>query len=99
MSASADRYLSDGYCVLPGAIDTEELDALRAETAELIGSGPDREPASDFMSRDGVFFRVQFLPDKGDALLRTLAHPRILELVEELLGPDFTTYGTAMVFK
>jgi ectoine hydroxylase-related dioxygenase (phytanoyl-CoA dioxygenase family) len=96
-----------GFTVLRGVIDPAELAALREETQAQIEAGPDREPASDFVTglgADGTerFFRIQFLTDKAvrnDSLLLALAHPAILERVRLIAGDDATTYGSAMVFK
>lgn len=105
--ATARRFDEDGFVILRGLIDADELRSLQAETAAQIAAGFDHEPASDFVTGPGPdgsdrFFRIQFLTDKSivnDSLLLTLAHPGVLELVAELVGPDWTTYGTAMVFK
>jgi phytanoyl-CoA hydroxylase len=91
-----------GFVVVRGLVAPDELAQLREETAAQIEAGPDRAPQSDFLSRDGHFFRIQFLTDKAlrnDSLLLAGAHPGILERVALILGEDWTTYGSAMVFK
>jgi ectoine hydroxylase-related dioxygenase (phytanoyl-CoA dioxygenase family) len=100
-------YRRDGFVRLPALIDHEELVDLQQETAAQIDAGPDREPAEDFSTKalpDGrrVFNRIQSVTAKricNGSLLHAVAHPRVLALVAELLGPSWTTYGSAMVFK
>ena len=101
------KFDEDGFVILRGLIGGDELAALQEETAAQIAAGHDRQPSSDFLTTsvsDGStqFFRIQFLTDKSianESLLLALAYPGILELVAELVGPDWTTYGSAMVFK
>ena len=103
----AATFREQGYVVLPQLVKGAELEALQTETRAQIDAGPDREPRSDFgrKSRPGgeeVFFRIQFVTAKrlvNDSLLLAIANPRVLALVRELLGPDWTTYGSALVFK
>lgn len=103
----ADQFAQDGFCVVRDALVPAELEALRAETLAQIEAGPHREPSTDFRTKalpDGreVFFRIQFLTAKAirnDSMLLALGQPEILKRVAAILGDDWTTYGSAMVFK
>jgi phytanoyl-CoA hydroxylase len=103
----AESFREDGFVVLRGLIADAELAALQAETLSQIEAGPDREPQSDFLAKrrpngDEAFYRIQFVTDKqlvNDSLLLALANPDVLALVAELVPGDWTTYGTALVFK
>jgi phytanoyl-CoA hydroxylase len=107
VDAAKNDFLRDGFVVLRELIAPEELTALREETAAQIDAGPIREPRSDFLTKptasgEDRFFRIQFLTDKAlrnRSWLEALAQPQIVPLVEALLGADWTSYGTAMVFK
>ena len=102
-----ETFARDGFVILRNVLSPAELEALRAETQAQIDAGPAREPRTDFISRklpDGNerFFRIQNLTSKSlvnESLLQSIAQPRILDVVAGILGPDWTTYGTAMVFK
>lgn len=107
VEADVSHFREHGYCVVRGIVGQAELVALREETYAQVSAGPSREPRSDYLVKDlpgggEAFFRIQFLTDKAmrnDSLLRALANPRIIARVAALLGPDWTTYGSAMVFK
>src|SRR5437879_303676 len=103
----AALFRGQGFVVLTDVLGSAELQRLRDETAVQIAAGPDREPQNDYVvaatpSGERRFFRIQFLTSKSlvnDSMLLAIAHPRILALVAELLGPDWCPYGSAMVFK
>ncbi|HET7571091.1 MAG TPA: phytanoyl-CoA dioxygenase family protein [Gaiellaceae bacterium] len=103
----ADAFRADGYLVLRGLIRPDELAALQEETLAQIEAGPKREPRGDFGCKrrpggEEVFYRIQFVTAKelrNDSLLLGIAEPTILAIVAELLGEDWTTYGSALVFK
>lgn len=104
---AAARFREDGYLILRNAVDPAELRLLQEETLAQIEAGPHREPRGDFYTKpspggDDTFFRVQFLTSKAlrnDSMLLAIAHPQVLGITAELLGPSWTTYGSAMVFK
>ncbi|MFT5222474.1 MAG: phytanoyl-CoA hydroxylase [Glaciecola sp.] len=107
LAAEAKAFREQGFVKLSGVLDADELEALQTETRAQIDAGPLREPHGDFRLKqlpDGrdAFFRIQFLADKqmiNDSLLQVMGHPRILELSETIIGPDWGLYGSAMVFK
>ena len=107
VAQDVDHFIEHGFVVVRGSISESELGALREETAAQIAAGPERSPRSDFVVKarpDGrhVFFRIQFLTDKAlhnESMLHAMVHPDIVERTVRLLGPDWTTYGSAMVFK
>lgn len=102
-----EDYARDGYLVLPRMIGPDELAALQEDTALLIEEGRSRRGDDDYFfdtTLDGTprLHRVQYIFPKSPkhrSLLTLLAHPRILEIAETLLGPDFLCAGEALVFK
>lgn len=88
LNADQIRQLQDlGYLILRDVIDPDWLAQLRTETQRLLraegslaGSEFRPEPGSD---------RLANLVDKGECFERVVAHPRILEAVELVLGGDW----------
>ena len=72
----------DGATVLRGVLDADEVDALGAELLAEF----DRSPAERNRT-DRAEFRYEML-NRGPLSQRAVAHPRILEVIEPLLGND-----------
>ena len=103
-SVAAFREL--GALRITGVIASAELEALQAETAELVRRSVEERPDDpDFMRKvlhgtdDEVPFRVEYVVDKGPAARALQAHPFILRTVEALQGPTFIPTWDSMVFK
>ncbi len=108
LSEIADVFSRDGYVLLPGLIQPAELDALRADTGEIIDGGwANKQNPTDYMhdvlkdTGQDVFHRVQYVFNKArrNSLLILLGQPRVLEIVHHLLGDDFVCAAEALVFK
>lgn len=79
----ASRQLEqDGWAVLASVLTDDEQDALRAE----IGAVFDQDPAERGRP-DRDEFRYEMF-NRSAACQRAVAHPRILEVIEPLLGND-----------
>ena len=105
IAADFDR---DGYALIPGLIQAEELATLQADTGEIVHGGwQGKEPESDYFhdvlpdTGEDVYHRVQYVFPKAqrDSLLILLGHPFILELTHHILGEDFVCAAEALVFK
>jgi ectoine hydroxylase-related dioxygenase (phytanoyl-CoA dioxygenase family) len=75
-----------GYVILPGLVEEplrrallERVEALFEEEGENAGHEFRTEPHAR---------RLANLADKGDIFWEVIAHPRVLALVEAVLGPD-----------
>src|SRR5579875_1010601 len=86
-SPEFDQLDRDGYVVLENCIEPDFLEALRRRTDELLqqegcaaGSEFKQEPHAR---------RLANLVDKGELFERAIMMPRILELVQHVLGPEF----------
>jgi len=86
-SPEFDQLDRDGYVVLENCIKPDFLEALRRRTDELLqqegcaaGSEFKQEPHAR---------RLANLVDKGELFERAIMMPRILELVQHVLGPEF----------
>jgi len=78
-SAQLER---DGYTILRGVFTDRDVAELRAEIDAVFASVPP-ERARD----DKTEFRYEML-NRSAACQRAVAHPRILEVIEPLLGDD-----------
>jgi ectoine hydroxylase-related dioxygenase (phytanoyl-CoA dioxygenase family) len=72
----------DGCTVLRDVLDEDEIATLVAEADRVFAEAPPERSRSDREE-----FRYQLL-NRSEASFRVLAHPRILEVVEPLLGED-----------
>jgi ectoine hydroxylase-related dioxygenase (phytanoyl-CoA dioxygenase family) len=72
----------DGFTVLRGVLDAHEVAALAAEADRVFEEAPPERGRSDREE-----FRYQLL-NRSEPSFRVLAHPRILETIEPLLGDD-----------
>jgi ectoine hydroxylase-related dioxygenase (phytanoyl-CoA dioxygenase family) len=72
----------DGFAVLREVLTPGEVQALAADAERVFAEDlPERNRS------DRAEFRYQML-NRSELALRTLAHPRILEVIEPLLGDD-----------
>ncbi len=83
--APAERLQSDGYVVLDGVFVEEEIAALCADVERVFGEYPPDERGDS--PEQSAPFRYEMLNRSG-VVQRAVGHPRILEVVEPLLGED-----------
>lgn len=94
----------NGYLILREWIRGRLLDDMRTAGDRWIADGMDREPGEDynFANRESgrVFFRVNYVHDKGDpASLALLGSPQVLAVAESLCGRNMVPTYESMVFK
>ncbi|HET6971753.1 MAG TPA: phytanoyl-CoA dioxygenase family protein [Phenylobacterium sp.] len=83
---AAQQLEREGYTIVRGLLSPDELAELRAEVAEVF----DREPAdvrNGLPPEDREMFRYAML-NRSAAAQKAVAHPRMLEVIEPLLGED-----------
>ena len=83
--ASVERLQSDGYVVLEGVFVEEEIAALCADVERVFEEYPPDERGDP--PEQSAPFRYEMLNRSG-VVQRAVGHPRILEVVEPLLGED-----------
>lgn len=75
-----------GYVVLEGAMTSEQANALRDRSAELIAE--ERAAGGEHVYLDGKSQRVWNLVNKGRIYEKMIQLPQVIELHEHLLGED-----------
>jgi hypothetical protein len=83
--ASAERLQSDGYVVLDGVFEGDELEVLCADVERVFDEYPPDDRGDP--PEQSAPFRYEMLNRSSD-VQRAIGHPRILETVEPLLGED-----------
>jgi hypothetical protein len=83
--ASAERLQSDGYVVLDSVFSKEEIEALCADVERVFEEYPPDDRGDT--PEQSAPFRYEML-NRSSVVQLAVAHPRILEAVEPLLGED-----------
>jgi ectoine hydroxylase-related dioxygenase (phytanoyl-CoA dioxygenase family) len=88
MNAHERRALDEeGYVVVHGVLDRDAIERVRARVEELYEEEGEHA-GSEFRQEEGSR-RLANLVDKGEIFQRLIATPRVLELVEHVLGPRY----------
>jgi len=105
LAAIAEAYRRDGYVAVPGLLAPDEVEALRAEAAAIArgerGSVVGAAPA-DGRSDEAIIAEVLAIhfPHKLSAPMRAaMSHPRVVEVLTALLGPDVKAMQTMLFVK
>ena len=77
----------DGYTLVKGLLTPEEIDALSADLSGLYGALPPDKRNSRISEGHAEPFRYETL-NRSALAQRTIAHPRLLSIIEPLLGDD-----------
>lgn len=77
----------DGYAHVQGLLEPDELAALRAEIVDVYERIPPDVRAGSPTPERARMFRYQMM-NRGALCQKVTGHPRILAIVEPLLGPD-----------
>jgi ectoine hydroxylase-related dioxygenase (phytanoyl-CoA dioxygenase family) len=104
--AEAQFFRDNGYLILRGVLQGEELARMRQAMDELTAYGSsDIREGPDFMYGRGhktggqVLKRIEYVIDKTEAGKILLGHPCILRSVEKLMGRDLIPTWDSMVLK
>lgn len=107
------QYRRDGYVVIPNLIPPEDIQELVAHTEQLIrGELPQQQPntpeadrlpqpAANLSPLEKAQFvaRIHMLHRKLPLHERYLLHPRVLDVLETLIGPDVLALQTMLFLK
>ena len=93
----------------PGFIQGQELTDVQRASQELIDNGPSSKMTQgerqDYLyghvqgSDEPILRRIEYMYGKGEAFLRLMAHPVLLDAVEKIIGEQFVPTYDAMVIK
>ncbi|MDQ3621991.1 MAG: phytanoyl-CoA dioxygenase family protein [Verrucomicrobiota bacterium] len=96
------RYRQEGYCFFPDVLSADEIEIIRAQLDRQIAA----LPAKRIVHKDGVPQEVDARPEymtephTRDAFwLELCRHPKILDCVETLLGPDLVLIMSHLIVK
>ena len=78
---------ADGYLVLSGVFDQDEMAILRADVERVFEEYPPDQRGDDYLPGHWAPFRYEML-NRSAPVQRALGHPKILEVIEPLLGED-----------
>jgi phytanoyl-CoA hydroxylase len=99
-------YHENGFLVIKGALEKDELQQVRSATTDLIHEAvsktkddPDYMYGVGHLSGKPVIRRIEFVIDKRLECKVLLANPFILRSVEKLMGRDLFPTWDAMVLK
>jgi ectoine hydroxylase-related dioxygenase (phytanoyl-CoA dioxygenase family) len=87
MDVMKSQLASDGYVVLEDYMDAMLLARMQSRVEELFAEEGDAA-GSEFRREENAR-RLANLVDKGEVFREAILHPRILELVGSVLGPQF----------
>ena len=105
LKALKHDYDRDGYVAVDGLLSGEEIEALKGEAAavargergEIVGAEPADGRADDEVM--GEILAIHF-PHKASASMRgAMAHPRVVEVLNRLIGPDVKAMQTMLFVK
>jgi ectoine hydroxylase-related dioxygenase (phytanoyl-CoA dioxygenase family) len=101
------RFREQGFLVVPGLIPLEDVRALNDHVDNLL-AGRETIAGATMMSDPGKatrpdrpedWLRVHMLHRRSAIHERFLLHPRILDVLEALIGPDVLALQTMLFFK
>jgi ectoine hydroxylase-related dioxygenase (phytanoyl-CoA dioxygenase family) len=89
LAAKAEQYETDGYAIVPEVVDETLVEEGRRHVEWLQEQNPDRRPEQlghDLMAGDPFWVRL-------------VSDPRILDVVEEFVGPDVGLFASHYIAK
>lgn len=96
------RYASEGYCFFPDVLSASDITAARFALDRAIATLPEKQR----IMKDGVEQEVDARPEymtephASDAFwLELCRHPRVLDRVESVLGPDLVLIMSHLIVK
>ena len=99
------QFRRDGYLVVRGLVTPEEVAELALYTEQLIAGersmpGVDPPAADASESERRLHYDRVHMPHRTEAIAeRFLLHPRVVDVLEALIGPDVLALQTMLLFK
>ena len=107
ITAQISTYQELGYLIIPNALDTEQLEAARAEATAICrgerglvkGTDPDLDEGADDLDVLRRYLCIHF-PHKISALFRDIARaPSIVDTLTEVIGPNIKMMQSMLFIK
>lgn len=102
----ADFYRENGYLVVEEALDSDEVERLRKETAALCrgdyGDVRGASPAAPGEGDDGLLRRhlcIHFPHKRSKIMSEALAHPVVREVLTQVVGPNIKAMQSMLFIK
>lgn len=95
-------YQRDGYCLFRDVLTSQEIGAARDELNRCIASMPERMVVYKDGDHKEVAARPEYLTEphaKNEFWLQMCRHPKILDAVESVLGPDLILIMSHLIVK
>ncbi|HEY2343524.1 MAG TPA: phytanoyl-CoA dioxygenase family protein [Chthoniobacteraceae bacterium] len=101
-NTAPSHYRHEGYCFFPDVLPKAEMDAVRVELDRAIAELPKKQR----VMKDGVEKEVDARPEymtephaKNPFWLGLCRHPKVLECVQAVLGPDLVLIMSHLIVK
>lgn len=99
VSALARKYDQDGYLVVEGLFDAADVELARAAIDEIL-STPELSSVAELEPSDRSVVRRIWSPTKRHSYFeRMAADPRLLDVIEQLIGPDILFHYSKLHMK
>jgi phytanoyl-CoA hydroxylase len=102
----ASRYGRDGYVAVPDVLSAREVAELRDEAVRICGGerGPIEGATPAAVGEDGEqllrrYLCVHFPHKVSPVVLASMQHPRIVEVLTQLIGPDVKAMQSMLFIK
>jgi len=94
-----NQFDSDGYLVHNGLLTTAEIESLRSE-AERLGKGnTDSSTSHSIPTAEQDVLSVHFPYKMSELMYSALSHPRIVAILNEVIGPNVKCMQSMLFFK
>jgi ectoine hydroxylase-related dioxygenase (phytanoyl-CoA dioxygenase family) len=96
------RFGEDGYCLFRDVLTAAEIEAIRAELDRAIAKLPEKLTVYKDGEQKEVDARPEYMTEphpKNAFWLEVCRHPRVLDAVESVLGPDLILLMSHLIVK
>jgi ectoine hydroxylase-related dioxygenase (phytanoyl-CoA dioxygenase family) len=102
LNTDSSRYAKEGYAFFRDVVPPDEISVVRAELDRMVAN----LPAKQRVMKDGVETEITARPEymtephaKNPFWLELCRHPKILDCVESVLGPDLVLIMSHLIVK
>lgn len=102
INATPEEYSDDGYCLFHDILTADEVESVRKELDKTIQNMPERMVVYKDGEHKEVDARPEYLTEphaKNNFWLQLCLHPRILDAVASVLGPDLILIMSHLIVK